>query len=851
MLQRCVAMMVLLFVGFGCTGGGGEAPARSAADQPVEQSGPVLAAPEPLPPAAWSPPNADPNFELFTDPGELPYLALADDSGRSGAGSDSAARLPLTHTHVNATLNGMLAEVEVTQTYKNSAKDAVEAVYTFPLPENSAVNFMQMVIGKRTITAEIDERGRARRRYEAARHGGFTAALLESERPNVFTQSVANIPPGESIDVVVRYVQDLSYDRGQYEFVFPMVVGPRFMPGGSLGTRTGAGTHADTERVPDASRISPPYMGEGERSGHDISIEVVARAAEPIAHFQAVTHRVSAREPADGSLRLTLAEAAALPNRDFVLRYSTVGAEPQAALYTSPAGGAGGGYFSLVVEPPALDVEALVGRRELIFVVDVSGSMAGTPLGLCRTAMRRALEGLRPQDTFNIITFAGHTTQAFEKPRPANRSNVTEALRVVDEMQAGGGTHMANAIDAALGPAVAQGRHRYVFFMTDGYVGNEAEILERSDRFVRDHESQGVRAKVFGFGVGSSPNRYLVSGLGKVGKGLSVYANTREDPARAVNQFYHYIDRAILTNVRIDWGGLTARDVYPSEAPDLFASHPLVLHGRYQGAATRPIRLLAKTSEGNVEVPIAVREAETQGKPSQALGSLWARAKIDDLEEGLLDGSQPDARARITELGLSHRLVTRFTSFVAIDSSRRVGSGDPRQVVQPAERPEGVDVTRAGGKVLISEDVEVVELSEKDRKKERKDVAASAAAEEPAPREPEARKPEPPPPPPTQAPAPVTAAPSDGDDHGYGYDDAESGAELEAAPAEEAEEYQEAPVNYSAAREEVEPKRGCGCRMVGSATSGGLPLALGLGLAGLWCVRRRRQRAAVELRRQG
>lgn len=849
MLQRCVAMMVLLLVGFGCTGSGGE-PARSAADQPLEQEGPVLAAPDPLPPAAWSPPNADPDFELFTDPGELPYLALADDSAGPAAGPDSVARLPLTHTHVNATLNGMVAEVEVTQTYKNSAKDAVEAVYTFPLPENSAVNFMQMVIGKRTITAEIDERGRARRRYEAAKQGGYTAALLESERPNVFTQSVANIPPGETIDVVVRYVQDLSYDRGQYEFVFPMVVGPRFMPGASQGTRTGTGTHVNTDRVPDASRISPPYMGEGERSGHDISIELVARAAEPIAHFQAVTHRVAAREPADGSLRLTLAEAASLPNRDFVLRYSTVGAEPQAALYTSPAGAAGG-YFSLVVEPPALDIEALVGRRELIFVVDVSGSMAGTPLGLCRIAMRRALEGLRPQDTFNIITFAGHTTQAFEKPRPANRSNVTEALRVVDEMQAGGGTQMANAIDAALGPAVAQGRHRYVFFMTDGYVGNEAEILERSDKFVRDHEAAGVRAKVFGFGVGSSPNRYLVSGLGKVGKGLSVYAGTREDPERAVNQFYHYIDRAILTDVRIDWGGLTARDVYPSEVPDLFASHPLVLHGRYQGAATRPIRLLAKTSEGNVEVPIAVREAETQGKPSHALGSLWARAKIDDLEEGLLDGSQPDARARITELGLSHRLVTRFTSFVAIDSSRRVSNGDPRQVVQPAERPEGVDVARAGGRVLISEDSAVVELSEKDRKKEHAAGAAPAAADKPALSEPAAPEPAPAPPPPSQAPPPVEAAPSPApsDDSGYGYDSdesAESGAELESAPATQAEAYSSTPASG-----EVHSKRGCGCRMAGSPVSGSVPLALGLGLAALWCVRRRRQRAAVELRPHG
>src|SRR5690606_38517762 len=282
----------------------------------------------------------------------------------------------------------------------------------------------------------------------------------------------------------------------------PMVVGPRFMPGAALGESSGSGTHPNTTAVTDASRISPPYMGKGERSGHDISIEVHADAGHPIQHFRAVTHEVAARKAADGSLHLTLAEARSIPNRDFVLRYGTVTGRPQATLYVSGAGEREG-FFSLVLEPPALDVEALVGRREIVFVVDVSGSMSGTPLFMCRSAMRAALERLRPFDTFNIITFAGHTTQAFPQPRPANRHNVSEALRIVSELRAGGGTFMANAIDAALAPPVERGRHRYVFFMTDGYIGNEAEIIDKSQRFVENLERQGARAKVFGFGVGS------------------------------------------------------------------------------------------------------------------------------------------------------------------------------------------------------------------------------------------------------------------------------------------------------------------------------------------------------------
>lgn len=818
MIQRCLATMVTMVTLLalqGCANAGQETPVRSGADTetapaPLE----VVPASEPLAPVAWTPAAVGARFELMTDPGELPYLALAR--------SDGTERLPLEHTHVNAALNGMLAEVEVRQTYENSSAKAIEAVYTFPLPENSAVNFMQIVVGKRTITAEIDERQRARRRYTEAKREGFTAALLEQERPNVFTQSVANIPPGERIDVIVRYVQDLSYDQGQYEFVFPMVVGPRFMPGASTGTQSGSGTHADTDRVPDGSRISPPYMGKGERSAHDISIEVSAAAAEPIERFQAVTHPVVNQKSADGSLHLALAERASIPNRDFVLRYSTASAQPEAALYTSEV--LGSGYFSLVVEPPTLDVEELVGRRELIFVVDVSGSMAGTPLALCRTAMRAALEGLRPQDTFNIITFSGHTTQAFPEPRPANRNNVAEALRVVDEMRAGGGTQMLNAIDAALAPHVATGRHRYVFFMTDGYVGNEAEILERSARFVSEYEAAGVRAKVFGFGVGSSPNRHLVSGLGQVGKGVSVYASTREDPIRAVNQFYHYIDRAILTDVRIDWGGLTASEVYPNEMPDLFASHPLVLHGRYTGKPDRPIRLVANTSQGAIELPVSVHPAKTRGEPSHALGSLWARAKIDELDEALRDGSLPDAQARITELGLTHRLVTRFTSFVAVDSSRRVSDGTPQQVVQPNEAPEGVDLKSAGG--VVHRDKRSVVTISADVDEAKKDGDGESQP-----------KPEPAPPPPVEAPMPsAPASPAQ----------ESSAAELEseaAAPAEESVDgASPTDEDYAA----VETKRGCGCRIVGQPASGGLPL--GLGLLGLWLARRRRQRAELALR---
>src|SRR5262245_40086101 len=287
-----------------------------------------------------------------TDPGELPELRLATDRKKT---------LPLEHTHVRARLSGFVGEVEVAQTFSNSSDEPIEVVYVFPLPENSAVDRMKMVIGPRVIEAEIQRREEARALYEQAKGEGFTAALLEEERPNVFTQSVANVAPHSKIDVVIHYVQDLTYDAGEYEFVFPMVVGPRYLPGTPVeGPQRGTGTYADTDRVPDASRVSPPYVGKGERSGHDISIEVVADAGIAVGDFEVPTHEVTARRPADGTLRLTLAEKSSIPNRDFVLRYRAVGEEPRAALFTSS--GARGKFFSLVVHPPALDVRRLVGE---------------------------------------------------------------------------------------------------------------------------------------------------------------------------------------------------------------------------------------------------------------------------------------------------------------------------------------------------------------------------------------------------------------------------------------------------------------------------------------------------------
>ena len=663
---------------------------------------PVEAAPPQALTAAVEPPPLDPgaplspeakslaSFPVFTEPGDLPSLVIA----RPGKPVEEGTKLPLKETRVRARLGEFVAEVEVTQRYENPSREAIEAVYVFPLPENAAVNRMKMTVGERVIEAKIEERQAARARYDQAKREGLTAALLEQERPNVFTQSVANIEPQKSIEVTLRYVQDLSYDAGIYEFVFPMVVGPRFMGGAPLeGPPKGTGTSPDTTKVSDASRISPPYMGKGERSGHDIKIEVVADPSLALSGYQAITHKVGSKTDEDGLVHLVLDDRDSIPNRDFVLRYRVAGEKPRASMML---GAAESGFFSLAIDPPSLAIDDLVGKREIVFVVDISGSMRGTPLALCKEAMRTALGKVRPVDTFNIITFAGSTAKAFETARPASDANIRLALDFIDRARAGGGTMLLDAVGAALSPDVEAGRGRYVFFLTDGYVGAEDRIIASTKSFVGAMESKGQRARVFGFGVGSSTNRSLIDGLSREGKGVAVYATNREDPARGVNQFFRYIDRSVLRDVSIDWGGYKVSDVTPGELPDLFASHPLIIHGRFSGKGSRQPVIHATSATGAVQIPVTVMPAK-KSEPRDIAGALWARSKIRGLETDYASGST-SAQGEITKLGVDFGLVTRFTSFVAVDSSRRVGTGDPTRVVQPVERPEGVDVDAAGGK---------------------------------------------------------------------------------------------------------------------------------------------------------
>ena len=594
------------------------------------------------------------------------------------------AACPLKHTDVKAEISGFISRVVVTQEFENPFKEKIEAVYTFPLPQNAAVDDMTMIVGQRTVRGKILPREEAQQVYESAKASGKVASLLDQERPNIFTQSVANILPGDQVKITISYVETLSYVNGAYEFVFPMVVGPRYVPGTPVGRNRGNGFAPDTDRVPDASRITPTAVSPSVRSGHDISLEVVLDAGLIIDDIDSKTHPIEIQRPDIHSARLRLKESATIPNKDFVLRYDVAGKAIQDALLTHRS--EKGGFFTLILQPPERITAEDVTPKELVFVLDTSGSMGGFPIEKAKETMKLALDNLYPSDTFNLITFSGDTRIMFPKPVPATRENLARAQAFLSSTSGQGGTEMMKAIQAALDPSDDQSHVRIVCFMTDGYVGNDMEIISE----VQKHPN----ARVFAFGIGSSVNRFLLDKMAEAGRGEVEYVSLNDDGSAAARRFHERVRNPLLTDISIDWGGLPVADVYPQRIPDLFGAKPLVVTGRYSAAGRASIRLKGKMAGNDFVREIPVEFPETMAS-HDVLAPLWARARIDNLMGQDYAGAQTgnmtkELKETITQLGIEFRLMTQFTSFVAVEEMIVTDGGQPRRIEVPIETPEGV-----------------------------------------------------------------------------------------------------------------------------------------------------------------
>ncbi len=571
---------------------------------------------------------------------------------------------PLLETKAEVSIAGVIAEIELNQVYKNEGTRTIEAIYVFPLGTKSAIHAMRMRIGTRIIEAKIEERAMAKLIYERAKEEGKVASLLEQQRPNVFQMKVANIMPGDVIEVTVNYTELLVPEDGTYEFVFPTVVGPRYCEKKDKGASD-----------PDAW-IKTPYLHEGEESPHKFDIKVNLRAGISLGKVWVPSHEVRLRQDMDEAKINLSPEEANGGNRDFVLRYTLRGETIQSGLLLYP--GEEEKFFLLMLQPPENVALDAVPPREYVFIVDVSGSMHGFPLEVSKALIKEIIQNLRAEDYFNILFFAGGSKVLSPHPLPAREENKGKALDMLEEQRGGGGTRILPALKRALSLEKREGFSRIVVIATDGYVAVEKEVFD----LMRDHLNE---ANFFPFGIGKGVNRYLIEGMARVGRGEPFVASDREEALKVAEKFLDYIGSPLLTDIEVEFRGFDAYDVEPLSPPDLFAQRPLIIFGKYRNADGE-MRVRGKTVWGDYEKGIGVSPSMENGE-NGALKYLWARERI----AGLCDYGRVGARVadEVKNLGLHYHLMTQYTSFVAVDTMVRE-TGELVTVKQPLPLPEGV-----------------------------------------------------------------------------------------------------------------------------------------------------------------
>ncbi|MCB9597223.1 MAG: PQQ-binding-like beta-propeller repeat protein [Sandaracinaceae bacterium] len=597
----------------------------------------------------------------------------ADDTDRPTEGTlelggsardGEVAGFPLRGTRVTANVSGFVARVSVEQTFHNPYTRPVEAVYLFPLPDDAAVDAMELRAGDRVVTAQIRRRHEARQEYDEARSRGVLASLLEQERPNLFRQSVANIRPGDAIRVTLSYTQALPYEAGSYRFVYPMVAGPRYEGGGEGAAANG---------------VRQVVLTPGGQRPDRVEVSIDADFGVAVADVRSPTHEIGVTHEGD-RVHVALTEGAR-PDRDLDVRFQVAGEAPAVSVLGSPPQGEARGHFSLALHPRLEVADDEVMPRELVFVVDTSSSMHGRPLELAQAAMLRALGGLRPTDTFRVLSFSDTTSALSDAPLPATEENVARGRRFVSSMEALGASEMVRGLRAALDPEGEPGRMRVVLLMTDGFIGNETEVF----REVNDRLGQ---SRVFAFGVGSAVNRYLLTRLAEVGRGDAQVVTLDESPDDAADAFHERIARPFLTDIHIDWGDLQVADAYPRRVPDLYADRPLVVHARYGHGGTGDVTIRGRIAGRPFEQTVSVA-LPSEGEPRPELESVWARTRIRDLMTAMALRPSDALQEEVTQLGLEHHLLTQWTAFLAIDEGYHA-EGEAQTVQQPSETPAGI-----------------------------------------------------------------------------------------------------------------------------------------------------------------
>ncbi len=589
------------------------------------------------------------------------------------------------NSEYSVVIHGDIAQITLKQTFQNPYDKPMNARYLFPLNSNAAVHAMTMRIGNEMITAEIREIEQAKKIFSAAKKQGKATSLLQQHRPNMFTQKIANLMPGLPIEVAIQYVQVVPKIDGAYELVVPMVVGPRFQPNGAETVRYNKDLQASGvisqavknqgAKTPGAWEFStlPAYPATAdvhlpkEIIPQRVSLDIELEAPLPLQATTSSTHQISVTDHSSTQQHITFAAGKVIDNKDFVLRYRLDGEVENAGILTHWETGEGG-YFSLLIEPPEKLADTQVLPREMVFLLDCSGSMSGLPMQASKLFMSQALAALRPTDTFRIIRFSDQATEFSSIPLPATAANIARGLAYTRSLFGSGGTVMTAGIEQALSPPIPKQAIRNVIFLTDGYIGNEMDVLQLVEQLLG-------KGRMFAFGVGTGVNRYLLNELSRVGGGFTRYfdpTRSEESVGQVAKALVAKLQSPVLADIEVDWGDIEVTDVLPSRIPDLYVGDSIRITGRFSNPSEGHLQISGRSTNqrAQMKIPLILNIFEKR----TAIRQLWARTAVADRMHTFVTPAtmrkdrvtNDNLQAGITQLGLTYQLATRWTAFVAV-----------------------------------------------------------------------------------------------------------------------------------------------------------------------------------------
>lgn len=604
-------------------------------------------------------------------------------------GDPAVDHLPLKDTRVEINVSGVIADVKVVQTYRNEGSRPIHASYVFPASTRAAVYAMRMRIGDQIVVAKIKEREAAKQEFEAAKKEGKSASLLEQNRPNVFSMSLANVMPGDQIEIELRYTELLVPTDGVYEVVYPTVVGPRYS------------SQPEASAPKEDHWVKSPYTRQGDTPGSTLRLSARLSAGVPISELSCASHPITPQWESPTVARLTLDDADPFQgNRDFVLRYRLAGDQIASGLILYQ--GEDENFFLYMAQPPLRVTAEDIPAREYIFVVDVSGSMDGFPLNTSKQLLKDLIGQLRPTDYFNVVLFAGGSSVLSTQSLPATQEHVSGAIRLLEEQRGGGGTELLAAVRQAMELPRQADVSRSVVLVTDGYVSGEQGVFD----YIRENLNQ---CNVFSFGIGSSVNRYLIEGVAKAGMGEPFIVTQESEAAAVAARFREYIQSPLLTDIQIRPVGFDTYDVHPARLPDLLVQRPVILFGKWRGPVAGRFELSGKSGRGEYTSSLDVAGVQPD-EANRALRYLWARSRIAELSDY---GSRDIAAERVKEiiaLGVKYNLLTRYTSFIAVREEVRNPDGSAQDVKQPLPLPLGVSNLAVGAGTEEGSEPELVWL---------------------------------------------------------------------------------------------------------------------------------------------